>query len=393
MKIAFDAEPLCSEQPTGIGMVEIELCRRIVEKYPENEYVSTCFSLRGSGEKKKRIKKRIGEGTEVRVFPLLSSGLYKMISCVLPLPYGLFFGRKSDVTHFFNFIIPFGVKGKRICTVHDLAFKRYPETVTLRTRKHLEYRMKKTIKRADRIVVVSKFTADELTELYGVPREKIAVIYNGVDFNKYNGHVAPESADAVLGKRGLLQGEYLFYLGTIEPRKNISRMIGAYAMCVKRLKAEGREAPSLVLGGKLGWYYEGILERIKSEGVEDRVKLLGYVDENEKPALYSGALAFVFPSLYEGFGLPIAEAMACGTPVLTSDSTSLAEIAGEAAILCDPASEEDIADGMYRLITEQKTRERLSRDGRERVKRFDWDASAEELFKLYEEILNETPKK
>lgn len=393
MKIAFDAEPLCSEQPTGIGMVEIELCRRIVEKHPENKYVCTCFSLRKSGEKKKRIKERIGEDTDVRVFPLLSSGLYKMIGSVLPLPYGAFFGRRSDVTHFFNFIIPFGVKGKKICTVHDLAFKRYPETVTLRTRRYLEYRMKKTIKRADKIVVVSKFTADELTELYGVPREKIAVIYNGVDFNKYNGSVARKKSDAVLGKRELRYGEYLFYLGTIEPRKNISRMIGAYAACVKRLKAEGRTVPPLVLGGKLGWYYDGILERIKSEGMEEHIKLLGYVDEDEKPALYSGALAFVFPSLYEGFGLPIAEAMACGTPVLTSDSTSLAEIAGEGAILCDPLSEDDISDGMYRLITEPDTRERLSKLGREQVKRFDWDASAEQLFELYGEILNETPKK
>ncbi len=393
MKINFDAEPICAPQPTGIGMVEIELCKRIIKKYPENEYLFTCFSLRNTAEKRERIKNRSDERVKVKTFPLLSSGLYKMIGSVIPLPYRMFFGGKSEITHFFNFIIPFGVKGKKICTIHDLAFKRYPETVNLKTRKFLEYRIKKTIKRADKIVVVSKFTADELMELYGVPSEKITVIYNGVDFNLYNENVKREEIDKVLEKRELSYGKYFFYLGTIEPRKNIYRMVGAYAKCVSRLKAEGKEAPKLVLGGKLGWYYDEILERIKRENIEDNIRLLGYVDENEKPELYSGALAFLFPSLYEGFGLPIAEAMACGTPVLTSNSTSLVEIAGESAVLCDPLSEDDIAEGMYRLAVEPDLRERLSKSGSQRAKEFDWDSSAEGLYELYKKVLTETPKK
>ena len=393
MRINFDAEPLCAPQPTGIGMVEIELCKRIIKKYPENDYLFTCFSLRNTAEKRVRIKDRAEGKAKIKIFPLLSSGLYKMIGSVLPLPYRVFFGGKSEITHFFNFVIPFGVKGKRICTIHDLAFKRYPETVNLKTRKYLEYSIKKTIKRADKIVVVSKFTAHELCELYGVPSEKIAVIYNGVDFNLYNGNIDREAADAVLEKRGLERGKYFFYLGTIEPRKNIYRMVGAYAKCAMRLKAEGKEVPKLVLGGKLGWYYDEILERIKKENIEDNIKLLGYVDENEKPALYSGALAFTFPSLYEGFGLPIAEAMACGTPVLTSNSTSLAEIAGESAILCDPMSEEEMADGMYALAADGALRVSLSEKGAVRVREFDWDASAEKLYGLYKEVLSITPKK
>ena len=388
MRINFDAEPLCAPQPTGIGMVEIELCKRIVKKYSENEYLFTCFSLRNTEEKKARIKERTDENVKVKVFPLLSSGLYKIASTLLPLPYRMFFGGKSEVSHFFNFIIPFGVKGKKICTIHDLAFKRYPETVNLKTRKYLEYRLKKTIKRADKIVVVSKFTADELMELYEVPEEKIAVIYNGVDFNLYNQNISEERVKSVLDKRNLESGGYFFYLGTIEPRKNIYRMVGAYAKCVKRLKSEGAKAPKLVLGGRLGWYYDEILERIKSENIEDNIQLLGYVDEKEKPELYKGALAFLFPSLYEGFGLPIAEAMACGTPVLTSNSTSLVEIAGNSAICCDPLSEEDIAEGMYRLVVEPETREKLSAMGPEQVKQFSWDTSAEKLYELYKSVLN-----
>ena len=393
MRINFDAEPLCAPQPTGIGMVEIELCKRIVEKHPENQYLFTFFSMRGTKGKKERIKRLMGDSVKVKAFPLLSCGLYKMIGSLLPLPYRAFFGGRSEVTHFFNFVIPFGVKGKRICTVHDLAFKRYPETVTLKTRKFLEYRMKKTIKRADKIVVVSKFTADELTELYGVPSEKITVIYNGVDFNLYNGKMTEKEAEAVLQKRELEYGRYFFYLGTIEPRKNIYRMVGAYAKCVSRLKAEGRDVPPLVLGGKLGWYYDEILERIKSENIEDNIRLLGYVDADEKPALYSGSLAFLFPSLYEGFGLPIAEAMACGAPVLTSNSTSLAEISGDSAFLCDPLSEDDIAEGMYKLATDQETRDKLSEMGLRRAREFDWDVSAEKLYKLYETVLNNDTEK
>ena len=392
MRINFDAEPVCAPQPTGIGMVEIELCKRMIKKYPENDYLFTCFSLRHNGEKRERIRSRAEGKAKIKIFPLLSSGLYKMIGSVLPLPYRMFFGGRSEITHFFNFVIPFGVRGKRVCTIHDLAFKRYPETVNLKTRKYLEYSIKKTIKRADKIVVVSKFTADELTELYGVPSEKIAVIYNGVDFDLYNGNIDREAADAVLEKRELERGKYFFYLGTIEPRKNIYRMVGAYAKCAMRLKAEGKEVPKLVLGGKLGWYYDEILERIKKENIEDNIRLLGYVDENEKPSLYSGALAFTFPSLYEGFGLPIAEAMACGTPVLTSNSTSLAEIAGDSAILCDAMSEEDMAEGMYRLATEPELRAELSAKGPMRAREFDWDASAEKLYKLYGEVINGTPK-
>ncbi len=393
MKINFDAEPICAAEPTGIGMVEIELCKRIIRKYPENKYLFTCFSLRNTADKKDRIKDRTDEKVRVKAFPLLSSGLYKMIGSVIPLPYRMFFGGESEITHFFNFIIPLGVKGKKICTIHDLAFKRYPETVNLKTRKFLEYRIKKTIKRADKIVVVSKFTADELMELYEVPSEKIKVIYNGVDFNLYNENLSKAEIDAVLEKRELTDGKYFFYLGTIEPRKNIYRMVGAYAKCVSRLKAEGKEVPRLVLGGKLGWYYDEILERIKSESIEDNIRLLGYVDENEKPALYSGALAFLFPSLYEGFGLPIAEAMACGTPVLTSNSTSLVEIAGNSAVLCDPLSEDEMAEGMYRLATDPTLRETLSKAGVSRAKEFDWDASAESLYELYKTVLSETPKK
>ncbi len=392
MKINFDAEPICALQPTGIGMVEIELCKRMIKEYPENEYLFTFFSLRSTKEKKKRIRERTGENVKVKAFPLLSSGLYKIINTFFPLPYRIFFGGKNDLTHFFNFIIPVGVKGKKVCTIHDLAFKRYPETVTLKTRKFLELRMKKTIKRADSIIVVSKFTANELNELYGVPEEKIAVIYNGVDFNLYNGNVEYTRIKEVLQKRGLEYEKYFFYLGTIEPRKNIKRMVGAYAECVKRLKEEGKEIPKLVLGGKLGWYYDEILEKIKNEDIEDNIKLLGYVDEKEKPELYSGCLAFLFPSLYEGFGLPIAEAMACGAPVLTSDSTSLAEIAGDNAILCDPLSEKDIAEGIYRLATEPQTREKFSKCGQEHVKQFNWDASAEKLYRLYETVLKETKK-
>ena len=393
MRIQFDGVPICNEKLTGIGTYEKELCTRIVERHPNDEFEYTFFSLNGRKAKKKIMKQYESKNAKITGFPLLSAGLYKLIQGVFPLPYSILFGKKNDVTHFFNFLIPPGAKGKKVVTVHDFGFIRYPETVTRRTRIMLKSRLKRSIKRSDKIIVISEFTAKEFTELYGVPKEKMSVIYCGVDTEKFHKIECEDECAEILKAKGLKDKGYFLYLGTIEPRKNIYALVGAYAKMVKRLESEGKEAYPLVLAGKLGWYYDKILERIKAEGIEDRIILPGYLSEYEKVCLYSRARAFVFPSLYEGFGIPILEAMACGAPVLTANAASLPEVAGDAALLCDPKSEDDIAECMYALATDDSLCEKLEAAGYMRAKLFTWEKEADKLYDIYTSLLSDEKEK
>lgn len=382
MKIVFDANPVCADKLTGIGIFEREICREIMRQHPENSYIFNYFSLTDKSGKRQRMDKYISDNAKLKTFPLLSAGIYKMLYGFVPIPYRALFG-KGDISHFFNFLIPPGVKGKKVCTIHDFAFIRYPETVTVRTKKILSYQLGKTIKRADLIFVDSLFTEKELKELYGAENKNICVVYAGVDRERFRPVPLNNESGSVLGKYGLEDKNYFLYLGTIEPRKNLERLVMAYARTAEKLERCGKEVPLLALTGKLGWYYDKILEAIKTEGIEARVRLLGYVPDEEKSCLYSRAKAFVFPSLYEGFGMPVIEAMACGTPVLTSEAASLPEISGGNALLCDPFSEYSIAKGMYRLATEPELCEKLSKDGEKWSERFTWEESARKTYDAY----------
>lgn len=393
MIIGFEGTPISHEQLTGIGIHEKELCKAMISQYPEDDYLFSYFTgVRNIKQKHKVMRQYLTDNVKLKSFPIMSAGIYRLIWGILPIPYRFFFGGKPEITHFFNFLIPPGVKGKKVVTVHDLAFVRHPETVAFKTRKALSLRLKKTLKKADHIFVASDFTARELSELYGVPAEKMTTVYAGVDRGVFKPMEYSECKD-VLEAKGVCDKGYFFYLGTIEPRKNIERMVIAYSQTVKRLEAEGKKTIPLVLGGKLGWYYDEIFERIKSEGIEDKIILAGYLDDKDKTALYSRARAFVFPSLYEGFGIPALEAMACATPVLTSNVSSLPEVVGDKAILCDPFDVNDIATGFYRLATDDSLCETLSREGYERSQIFSWEASARVMHDVYEKIVGGTQNK
>ena len=181
-----------------------------------------------------------------------------------------------------------------------------------------------------------------------------------------------------------ISGDYFLYLGTIEPRKNLERLIKAYALFVKKV---GKDAPLLVLAGGKGWLYSGIFEKVKSLGLEKKVVFTKYVPSEDMNPLMCGAMAFVFPSLYEGFGMPPLEAMACGVPVLSSGEASLPEVTGDCALICDAYSAKSIAGGLYRLYSDEKLRKQLSTKGLERAKQFSWEESAQALYNVYEELM------
>jgi glycosyltransferase involved in cell wall biosynthesis len=241
--------------------------------------------------------------------------------------------------------------------------------------------MRKTIKRADIIVTDSEFSKEEILKYYNCPIDKIKVIHPGIDLKTYHAGINPEEIRRVCDRYNI-KGQYILYLGTLEPRKNIERLIEAYA----KMRDGRTKYPTLLLAGKKGWRFDEIFHRIKDLGLQNQVIFIGYVSDRDKPGLLAGAKFLCFPSLYEGFGLPPLEAMACGTPALVSCTASLPEIVGDAALLVDPCSVESIAQAMEQLCYNTASWEDLREKGLKQVRRFDLEKSSESLYSLYESL-------
>lgn len=265
--------------------------------------------------------------------------------------------------------LPFVFPGRAAVTVHDLGYKVFPEAHTPSRIRALDLTTRTSAARASVILADSRATANDLTRLYGTPPSKIRVVYPGVD--------APPigDVDAVRKKYGLPE-RYFLFLGTLQPRKNIARIAAAYQAWQT---AHPDDPAALVLAGAPGWLFNPAW----TEGI-DRVILTGYVDDADKGALYAGALALVFPSLYEGFGFPVLEAMTCSTPVICSNTSSLPELAGDAALRVDPLLVEAIASAMARVTTNDALRHDLIARGRIQAKQFTWKAAAIAAFEALE---------
>lgn len=381
MKIAFDAVPLISDRITGIGWCEAGQTTAMARMYPENEYSYNFFSRKNDEIKLERLRPFSAEGIKPEISHF-SGYIYRFASNFLPVPYSAFFGR-SDLTHFFNYIVPPCVKGKSVVTVHDMVYKAFPETVRARTKYMLDTGLKRSMKRADLIVTDSEFSKSEILKYFPQHENKLRVVPCGVDGRKFHPAQNPERIPEVKKSLGI-EGEYFLYLGTIEPRKNLERLIGGYAQFVAHY---GNDAPKLVLAGGKGWLYDSIFAKAQQMKLEDRIIFTKYVPSEDMNELMCGATAFVFPSIYEGFGMPPLEAMASGVPVLVSGAASLPEVTADCAVIIDPYSEESISDGLERLTTDSELRERLSREGIERAKSFSWEKSAEKLYEIYRELI------
>ncbi len=258
---------------------------------------------------------------------------------------------------------------KVVLTVHDLSPLVFPEFYTIKDRVwHWFTNIPKLVQTANKIVAVSQFTKMTLIEKLAIDPDKIIVAPLGVDHDNYRPNLNIDRLREVRNRYSL-PGDFVLYLGTVEPRKNISRLIQAFE--------QTKEPVSLVIAGRLGWKYKTILEQIERSPKRRFIKLLGYVSEADKPYIMKLARVFAWPSLYEGFGLPVLEAMAVGTPVLTSNVSSLPELAGDAAILVDPYSVNDISRGLALLLTDSNLREQYSAKGQARSQEFTWEKCAE----------------
>lgn len=302
---------------------------------------------------------------------------------------------------------------KTVVTVHDLGAEYLPQAHQIKQRLYLNLMTHHQLKSASHIIAVSEATKNDLIKKVCLPKDKISVVYEGYDKDKFRVQSANRRTkfkiNQTIKQYHLTYHNYFLFVGTIQPRKNIARLITAYAKFLKsypNTKNEGfgtgskyyvardknkkplihnTNPQSLVLAGSKGWLSDEIYELPKKLGIKDQVKFLGYIPDEDLPALYSGARAFLFPSLFEGFGLPILEAMAVGCPVLTSNISSLPEVAGKAALLVDPCSIEDILEGIEK-IQNPELRAGLIKAGFEQVKKFSWEKAAKETLAVLEKV-------
>lgn len=278
-------------------------------------------------------------------------------------------------------VIPAVHPRRSVVTVHDLGYLRYPETHRRRDWLYLDWSTRWSAQQAAAVLADSAATRADLVAAYGIAADKVHVVYLGRDESL--ARVTDPDALAEVRTRYGLGPRYLLYVGTLQPRKNLARVLDAFAAIAGRPELMDVQ---LVLAGKRGWLYDALFAQVARLNLAGRVIFPGYVPDADLPALLSGALAFVYPSLYEGFGIPVLEAGACGVPVITSNTSSLPEVAGDTALLVDPHDVDAIAQAMYRLVTDEALRAELARRGQENVKRFSWEKCARETLAVLVEV-------
>jgi len=292
---------------------------------------------------------------------------------------------KLDIVHSPDFALPPHRFGKGLVTIHDLSFLVVPECAEDGLRKYLTSTVPRAVTRADKIVAVSQHTKRDLINLLGVRDEKIQVVYNGVD--RQFQPIVDLQVLAEVRQRLELPAHFVLFVGTIEPRKNLTRLVEAWQQ-VKQSEA-GRNR-KLVLAGRRGWLYEPIFQRITELGLRDEVVWLDFVADADLPALYNLADCFAFPSVYEGFGIPPLEALACGTPVVTANNSALPEIFEDVALLVDAHDIEAISKAIVQTLTDHDAEgaavKNLRLAGLERAAQFSWERAADEMLELYRSL-------
>lgn len=368
MKIGIDARPLISKQPSGIGTYLIHVLRYISAMDAENEYY-----LYSNKEMEYPIE--LGRNFHRRVIPGKVGTLwlrYSLPKHIAADGIQVFWGTQ----HF----LPRPVKGVRMClTVHDTALLIQPKWGSLSNAFMQNTFLKASAREADAIVTISKSTQRDIVRLCGVDERKITVAYLGCPENLQQ--PSEQEAAAIRDKFGIAWPYYL-YVGTIEPRKNIETMVAAFNI----LAETDREARLLIAGG-LGWRYEGILEAVETSPYRDRIVMPGYLSAREKHLLYAQARAFLFPSHYEGFGLPILEAYRTGTQVITAQNSSLPEVGGEAAWYVEDENDAAALAGVMAAVAAAPAEEldRRAELGRAHCDSFSWDACVKQtMAKLLE---------
>lgn len=283
-----------------------------------------------------------------------------------------------------NFELPLRKVCRYIVTIHDLVPLFFPNLVPWKHLLFFKLFMKRAAKTADRIVTDSAHSKRDIIRYLGVPEDKIRVIPLGYTPPSRHNEENPNRQRAVLTKYGIIR-PYLLFVGVIEPKKNLERLIEAFAL-LRQTPGFSDDLYLVIVGGK-GWLCDHLSQKVQDLQLEESVVFTGFVAEEELPSLYSGAEVFVFPSIYEGFGLPVVEAMSYGVPVVTSTASSLPEIAGDAGILVDPHNPAAIRDGIAEVLSNPQKKARMKQDGPIQARKFSWQRTAKATYNVYQEVV------
>lgn len=375
MKVTLDLSPAVHRH-AGLGRYAHELLVALMELDRTNEYRAFYYAPRGNEHPDPPLDRVPAQ--KVR----LSAKPWRM-SVLLAYLFGATMDRwlaPDGVFHATDHLLPPLRHSRSVFTIHDMIFRFYPEFHLPLNRWYLTLMLPRFMQRADAIIAVSQNTSRDAARWMRIPQEKITVIYEGVEraFRPLDDSatLAPVRAKYHLPPR------FVLYLGTIEPRKNLATLLSAYHGLLGREPA----SPDLVIAGRKGWMYQPVFDRVRALGLEGRVHFTGYVSDADIPALLNAALVFVFLSLYEGFGLPPLEAMACGVPVICSNASSLPEVVGEGGILLEPRDVGAWVEAMARVLNDEHLRRELRNRGIAQASKFSWERAARETLAVYERV-------
>ena len=356
-------------QRAGVGNYTAHLLAALLEINSDYEYL--LYSNRPLG----KLEPALSKATQVKGY--LSSSRWLWMQLVLPR---VIVESDPDLCHFTNALAPLQQPTPFALTIHDASLFLYRQYHPRSRLLAIRLLLPVLARRADAIITVSEYARNDIIQNLQLPQDKVHVVYEApaADFKP----VTDEQRLAALRRKYNLPEKYILAVGALEPRKNLTRLVRALSNLHKR----GNPA-TLVMAGPMGWMMEGFERQIDKLGLKNYVRYLGYVPAEELPGLYTLATLFAFPSLYEGFGLPPLEAMACGTPVLTSQYSAMAEVCADAAHLVNPRDEEELADALWQLLCDEGWRQELSQRGLERARLFSWQRAAEQTIAVYQHVL------
>lgn len=364
MKITVDVQPLLG-QKAGVGYYISGLIHGLAKVDRQNQYQLSIFDF------KRRASRIPLPGPNFKIKKSFIPG--RLVSLIWKKnswpTYDFFFG-DSDVYHFPNFVIRPLKKGRSVVTIHDVSFLRYPQFTEPKNLRFLKSKIEETLRVADQIIVDSFFTKEELLSFFKVPEDRVHVIHLGL-----NDEFKPSSS--------IQKKSAILFVGTLEPRKNLETLFKSFKIFLDRTNSD----VSLLIAGMKGWLYEGIFKSLEGHRYRDKIQFLDYVSDEDLPKLYQSASLFIYPSFYEGFGLPPLEAMACGVPVIASKRGSLPEVLGNAPKWINPYNPEELSFAIEEVLTDTRLRESLIRNGFDQAKKFDWEKAAYETLQVYQKAL------
>lgn len=375
-KIFVEAMSLSQDHMSGVGHNALEIVRAIDDVNTSGDYEVVLVTT--LGKKRKLARHNFGSTTKVKALPIPARALEALLRLRLLPPIDLFLGKGAYL--FPNYKKWPLLYSKSFLYVHDTVFVTHPQYVQPKNLRYLQTYLPGWIKKASNILTISEYSKREIERLFLVPSEKITVIPCGVDSKKFS-QKSTEEITIVKQRYDVEADHYMLYLGNLEPRKNLENIIKAYGQLPESLKTKY----AMLLIGADGWLNEGIyraIERVRQEG--GRVVIPGkYVEDNDLPAFISGAAVLVSPVYYEGFGLSPLQAMACKTPVIVANNSSIPEVVGDAGLYADPRDKTDIAKKIAEILTKPSLRQTLVARGAKRSKLFNWHTSAKKLLGLF----------